>query len=120
MVLELGGGVAHARAPKDESWVITRLRDLLPKDYFDDVIRIGFKGQATDDALSHLACLTSVKQLRLSWCREVTDAGLVHIKGLTALKDLDLQKTQVTDAGLAKFDADWKALQEELKKKEGA
>ena len=28
------------------------------------------------------------------------DAGLVHLKGQTNLKDIDLQNTQVTDAGV--------------------
>jgi hypothetical protein len=31
---------------------------------------------------------------------EVTDAGLEHLKGLTALQELSLWRTPVTDAGL--------------------
>ncbi|HIE98042.1 MAG TPA: hypothetical protein EYQ63_13760 [Fuerstia sp.] len=35
----------------------------------------------------------------------VTDAGLEHLKGLTKLNFLDLNVTQVTDAGLAEIKA---------------
>jgi hypothetical protein len=31
----------------------------------------------------------------------VTDAGLKHLRGLTQLDSLDLRKTKVTDAGVA-------------------
>ena len=32
---------------------------------------------------------------------QVTDAGLVHLKGLTNLQELDLSRTRTTDAGVA-------------------
>ena len=35
----------------------------------------------------------------LDW--EISDAGLVHLKGLTELQTLDLDSTQITDAGIA-------------------
>ena len=32
---------------------------------------------------------------------QITDAGLAHLKGLTGLRQLNLEGTKITDAGLA-------------------
>ncbi len=50
--------------------------------------------------LAHLAGLTELRELYLSWT-EITDAGLPHLAGLTQLHELHLSDTEVTDAGVA-------------------
>src|SRR5262249_9084249 len=64
---------------------------------------LSLQGNAfSDDGLRHLAGL---KQLRSLWVglsrRRITDAGVRHLAGLTALQELELQKAQVGDAGVA-------------------
>ena len=50
----------------------------------------------------HLKALTKLKRLDLE-NTQVTDAGLVHLKGMTNLKRLYLDNTQVTDEGVKKL-----------------
>ena len=47
-----------------------------------------------------------LQQLDLSCCRKLTDAGLALLSGLP-LRRLELRSCRLTDAGLAKFLADW-------------
>jgi hypothetical protein len=56
----------------------------------------------TDLGLRYYLAALSPERVALSlldW--EITDAGLVHLKGLTELQTLDLDSTQITDAGIA-------------------
>ncbi len=52
----------------------------------------------TDDDLTSLASLKSLKTLRLFW--RIGDVGLAVLRKLTKLEKLDLYSSQVTDSGL--------------------
>jgi hypothetical protein len=54
---------------------------------------------ATDATLSHLACLSELRDIRLTKT-QISDVGLANLKGLTNLREVGLYKTQVTDSGL--------------------
>jgi len=57
-------------------------------------------GRDTTDAdLRHLAGLTGLEFLDVSWL-PITDAGLEQLKALTRLQQLNLNNTRITDAGL--------------------
>ncbi len=59
--------------------------------------------KVTDAGLAHLAGLTALEELDLSYS-QVPDAGLAHLAGLTALETLYLPYSQeITDAGVAKI-----------------
>jgi len=47
--------------------------------------------------------MTKLKRLNLDKC-QVTDAGLVHLKGLSNLEFLHIGSTRVTDTGLAELE----------------
>jgi Leucine-rich repeat (LRR) protein len=86
--------------PRGPKWLRASLTDKRMK-VFDDVIGVHFiVGRATDSTVGHLGCLTKVEVLELEKT-EVTDEGLAQIKGLTNLRKLHLSNTRVTDAGLA-------------------
>jgi hypothetical protein len=55
--------------------------------------------EVTDDGLTHLIRLTSLKCLYLS-NTQITDAGLTHLEKMTGLEALGLANTQISDAGL--------------------
>ncbi len=124
---DLGGNAGYVASPNDEPWHIKKLREWLPRDYFDSVegIRLNrrkitdkeleyFRGltqvqglaldgsSITDNGLEHLETLPELKELILSRT-QVTDAGLVHLKRLTKLQWLFLDNTLVTDAGVAEL-----------------
>lgn len=100
VVERLGGNPEYGDAPVDESWAVGKLRNWLPRDYFDHVVAIDFNGtQVSDAGLVHLKGLTTLEWLNLSGT-QVTDAGLTHVKGLTTLKWLSVGDTRVTDSGL--------------------
>jgi hypothetical protein len=65
--------------------------------------RVAVYGNASlwfrDSHLKHLKGLSSLQILDLNGT-QVTDAGLEHLKGLTGLKYLSLTQTQVTGPGL--------------------
>ena len=46
--------------------------------------------------------MTELKRLNLN-DTQITDAGLMHLKGMTELRILFLYDTQVTDAGIAEL-----------------
>ena len=76
----------------------------ITKDEQDQVIRVNLgRSPVTDAGLVHLKSLTEMQQLWLDTNYQVTDAGLVHLKGMTNLTYLRLNKTQVTDAGVAEL-----------------
>jgi hypothetical protein len=52
--------------------------------------------------LEHVKKLSGLQWLNLDGT-QVTDAGLEHLKGLTSLESLLLRGTQVTDAGVAEL-----------------
>ena len=47
----------------------------------------------------YLARCTNLKSLLILSSRPITDAGLVHLAKLTALEEINLGRTQATDAG---------------------
>lgn len=84
-----------------EFWPACSLRDSLPRDYFDCVIKLSFDSQeATDALLVHLPALMDLEELSL-WGYDITDAGLIHLRGLRRLRYLDLDGNPISDAGLA-------------------
>jgi hypothetical protein len=79
----------------------TRVRQLLGKDFFADVVQLWFHNTKVNDAgLEKVEALDKLEWLHLAECTEVTDIGLAHLKGLNQLKVLVLHNTRVTDAGL--------------------
>ena len=100
MVERLGGSVTYADAQAKGSWIVTRLRDWLPRDYVDNVVGVSFiMTQVADADLVHLNGFRNLVQLELSGTA-VTDEGLTHLRGLTLLRVIYLDGTQVTDVGL--------------------
>ena len=81
------------------------LRELLGRDFFDDVRSVEFVGlraipsDVYDHDLRHLADLGGLEELDLSGTR-ITDAGLTHIGRLVTLTKLDLMQNTITDRGL--------------------
>ena len=99
-VQRLGGHWWYDEPSQDESWIIRKLRDYLPRDYIDDVIGIGFEGcKATDADLESIQGAVHLKSLWIG-NNPITDAGLEYLAGLTEMESLNLDRTQVTDAGL--------------------
>lgn len=104
MVERLGGKVKYADVPwhhrVHESWATQKLRNWLPREYFDDVQVVSLTStRVTDAELFHLKGLVALKYLELNRT-PVTDAGLVHIREVTSLEWLYLKDTKVTDVGL--------------------
>jgi hypothetical protein len=52
-----------------------------------------------DNAIAHLAGLTSLRELDLFCCTDITDSSLVHLSKLRHLKRLNVAATSITDAG---------------------
>ncbi len=52
--------------------------------------------------LAHLSALTGLQTLNLD-TTQITDAGLAYLSSLTGLQSLNLTGTQITDAGLARL-----------------
>jgi hypothetical protein len=60
---------------------------------------VAFGPRLDDEALAHVACLRSLRLLKLDFTR-VGDEGLARVRELTQLEMLYLYGTRVTDAGL--------------------
>lgn len=100
MVERTGGKIVYTDAPAGEARFVTRLRDWLPRDYFDHVVLIDLSNRPVTDAdLAHVKGLAELSWLSL-YNTQVTDAGLVHLQGLRRLTQLYLYNAQVSDAGL--------------------
>ena len=102
---------AQTAVQADQSEAIAQIEKLGGKVVIDGqspdkpVISVDFNNShVTDAALSHLAGLTKLRVLDLSWT-EVTSAGLAHLKRLTKLQSLNLTSTKITDAGLVRLAA---------------
>ena len=54
----------------------------------------------TDDSLAHISGLTGLNRLLLDYCPEVTDRGLAHLRRLNRLRVVRLSSTRITDAGI--------------------
>jgi internalin A len=61
-------------------------------------LNLHFNRRITDDGLAHLATLTNLKTLDLSYTT-TSDEGLAHLRALRGLRRLGLFQTSVTDAG---------------------
>jgi hypothetical protein len=103
----------------ERSW----LRRVLGRDFFDEVLQVGFFGpdegrplqqlkelasltallmdsiQIDEAELKHLGELTNVEYLSLNHA-QITDAGLQHLVGLKNLESLFLYNTAVTPEGV--------------------
>ena len=98
---EAGGDVQCVNAPDDEWWFKRTLREFLPPDWIDEVVRIDLSNRrnADEHVFAVLERFNELKVLRLSGT-QITDAGLIHLTGLTGLEELDLRGTQISNAGL--------------------
>ena len=81
-----------------ETW----LRKRLPRSYFDDVLSIELykSTEKLDGILVSLAELKSLKAVNLD-DTQVSDAGLAHLVELKSLEGVSLNNTHVSDTGLA-------------------
>lgn len=98
-----GGRVEYAETGETlwEFWPAYYLRDWLPRDYFDGVVKVSLDEQeAADELLAHLPGLKDLDELSL-WGNHITGAGLIHLRGLRRLRYLDLDGNPISDAGLA-------------------
>lgn len=105
-----GEAASMPKAPSDDPASITALETLgakLNKDGNGNVTSVDFRGtEVSNDDLSHLSGLKSVRNLDLRDCA-VTTAGMPVLGGLTSLKALRLSgksgKTDVTDDAMEVF-----------------
>jgi len=73
-----------------------------------DIHGRGFDGShplITDHGLAHLGNLKALETLTITSCPRVTDAGLKNLEELTSLKQLRLDKSRITNAGVARLKA---------------
>ena len=103
-VIATGGNIAYRDRPENESWMISPFRQLLPRDYFDDVFNVTFSKIAfTDDDLGNFALRhhAEIGELESMFFIKVpiTDEGLVHLQKFRQLKLIAIIETKVTDAG---------------------
>ena len=84
--------------PGAPAWLV----ELIGVEYFGDIteVRLGVSG--TDTALEPVAQLEGVQWLRLDRTA-VTDLGLAHLRRMSSLSRLDLWDTRVTDAGIVQL-----------------
>jgi len=54
----------------------------------------------TDQALSHIGKITSLRSLSIYWCAGITDAGMEHVSKLVNLRTLNIGNLDITSAGL--------------------
>ena len=75
-------------------WLSPRL-----KNNAEEITHLTLNHRGTNNSLRVLSDLDNLQSLELDRT-QVTDAGLLHLSGLTNLKTLDLRRTRITDAGL--------------------
>lgn len=98
-----GGRLEYADEETADTWLVTKLREWLPRDYFDPIIGVDFSHSAiTDDDLQLLQSLPELQLIDLDGT-DVTDAGVSHLRGLKDLKTLRLFGTQTTSEGTREF-----------------
>jgi hypothetical protein len=97
-----------APVPPGPAWA----RRLLGKDFFANVVDVGFRGwifdrraenPITDRCLGHIGKLPRLEVLDLGWSR-VSDAGLKSLQRLARLRELNLAETSVTDTGVERLE----------------
>jgi hypothetical protein len=74
------------------------IRNLVGVEFLADLERVRYR-HADDSKLARLRGLVNIKELELQGT-QVTDAGLIYLEGLTNLQLLALDATEVTDDGL--------------------
>lgn len=80
------------------NWISQSIRDRTL--FFERIWSIDLRGRTLSSNLhSELGSLTNLEFLNLNYT-QVTDAGLERVKGLNKLTSVGLVSTQVTDAGL--------------------
>ncbi len=120
--------IEYASAPKDEFWLIGKLRLALPRDYFDPVVSVDLSTcefqdsdlvflkqlprlhalnlintDVTDAGLENLKDLVNFEFLYLIGRKRenLTDIGIAHLKKLKKLKTLWIRDSTITDAGIS-------------------
>jgi hypothetical protein len=53
--------------------------------------------------MAHFSKLVSLENLHINDCPNITDEGLKHFENLTSLRQLNLDKSKVTMAGVARL-----------------
>ncbi|MEE2989604.1 MAG: hypothetical protein VX715_03260 [Planctomycetota bacterium] len=87
--------------PLDLVATLKRLDAVLEMDDEGNVLSLTASGpMVVDEVLEQIGMLTSLVTLNLEYT-EITDAGLAHLAGLGSIKKLILRGTEITDAGLA-------------------
>lgn len=67
--------------------------------------RLETEGQMTDSVLADVARVETISALDLGVSKELTDEGVRHLAGLSSLKHLDLSWTGITDHALSVLDS---------------
>jgi hypothetical protein len=106
-VAGLAGAACAGADAKGEAKAVAAIKKLGGKVIVDDelpgkpIVKVTFywAGVGSDD-LTHLAGLTTVRRLNLSWNTRIRSDGLRHLKKLTRLEELSLRRTGVGDAGM--------------------
>jgi len=97
--LRHAGATVYYSPSRENLWAPGWLVSAVGIDYFAQVRFVSLRGKAKDDDLAEINTLTQLYELDLSKS-QITDAGLFHLKGLAHLEILKLHKTQVSDAGM--------------------
>ncbi len=80
---------------------LQRLDAVLENDEHGKLLSITASGPlVVDDILAEIAAITSLATLNIEYS-EITDAGLAHLQTLSRLETLVLRGTEITDEGLA-------------------
>jgi internalin A len=84
--------------PAASPWLV----ELIGVEYFGHIVEVRLGVIGTEAAIAPVARLERVQWLRLDRT-PVTDIGLAQLRGMTSITRLDLDDTRVTDVGLAQL-----------------
>ncbi|NQT17194.1 MAG: hypothetical protein HQ582_30855 [Planctomycetes bacterium] len=97
-----GGDVTVEYARDDETDVPDWLREFLGEELFFSEVRVSLPPGAVDADLDRLRHVPWLTNLDLN-ATDVTDAGMATVGRLRSLRDLDLSGTSITDAGMGQL-----------------
>jgi len=109
MIHRLGGSVYYDHTVDDRGDFLpvspsrgagpTALRKLLGRDFFDRAAYVYFRSELNDAAIEPCRDLVFLKRVNVDFS-QITNAGLKHLAGNVRLASLELAGTRVGDAGL--------------------
>ena len=92
-----------ARPELDPVTALKRLDAVLETDDKGNVLSLTASGPLiVDEVLEQVGSMKTLLMLNLEYT-EITDAGLAHLAGLSNIRTLVLRGTEITDAGLAQL-----------------